>query len=125
MGAALQEHGELQAAVELSCVAAGLQPVAPFVHKCLQLHETFGVRFGVMLIGPTGENGCCPVLMPGWRLHLAVPSASECLGGGVAGQGCAHLQARKCHAADAGLLAVAAGQQGSLQALSRWTHLQR
>eukprot|EP00891_Asterochloris_glomerata_P001497 jgi/Astpho2/1497/e_gw1.00026.129.1_t len=58
------EHGELQAAVELSCVAAGLQPVARFVHKCLQLHETLGVRFGVMLIGPTGggKTQCCSML---------------------------------------------------------------
>ena len=95
VGAALQEHGELQAAVELSCVAAGLQPVAPFVHKCLQLHETFGVRFGVMLIGPTGGNGCCPLLMSCCtftaaciRLYLV-----------MAGQGCAQPLAQKCHAA--------------------------
>ena len=52
----LQEQGELQAAVEQSCVALGLQPVASFVRKCLQLQETFGVRFGVMLIGPAGAQ---------------------------------------------------------------------
>ena len=99
LGAVLQEHGELQAAVELSCVAAGLQPVAPFVHKCLQLHETFGVRFGVMLIGPTGETGCCPVLMSCRIIHCRLHQTVLMM----AGQGCAQLQARKCHAAQAGL----------------------
>ena len=113
-GAALQEHGELQAAVEVSCMAAGLQPVAPLVHKCLQLHETFSVRFGGMLIGPTGKDGCCPVLMSGCTLHCCLhQTVLE-----VAGQDCAQLQAQKCQAAGADLLAVAARQQASLQALS-------
>lgn len=34
----------------------GLQKPAAFVHKILQLHETLGVRFGAMLVGPTGTG---------------------------------------------------------------------
>jgi len=32
----------------------GLQPVAPFLDKCVQLYETTIVRHGLMLVGPTG-----------------------------------------------------------------------
>ena len=34
----------------------GYQDQDPFVVKVLQLHETFNVRFGVMLVGPTGAG---------------------------------------------------------------------
>ena len=33
-----------------------LQASAPFVAKVLQLFETLNVRFGVMLVGPTGSG---------------------------------------------------------------------
>jgi len=32
------------------------QKHAPFITKVLQLYETFNVRFGVMLVGPTGSG---------------------------------------------------------------------
>lgn len=32
----------------------GLQPVPALVTKCIQLYETMVVRWGVMLVGPTG-----------------------------------------------------------------------
>ena len=51
-----QDFGELQVAVVSSCQEAGLQPVAAFVTKVIQLYETFNVRFGVMLVGPTGKG---------------------------------------------------------------------
>ena len=43
-------------AVKHSCEAAGLQPVPALVDKCLQLQATLAVRFGVMLVGPSGEH---------------------------------------------------------------------
>ena len=49
-----QDFGDLQVAVEACCDAAGLQKPADFVLKVIQLYETFNVRFGVMLVGPTG-----------------------------------------------------------------------
>ncbi|XRB21521.1 dynein axonemal heavy chain [Pseudoscourfieldia marina] len=50
----LNDYGDLQKAVEASLLAAGKQLVDDFVLKTIQLHETFNVRFGVMLVGPTG-----------------------------------------------------------------------
>ncbi|KAI8465887.1 MAG: dynein heavy chain 7 [Monoraphidium minutum] len=49
-----QDHGDLEGAVRGALAAAGLQQPAAFVSKVLQLHDTFDVRFGVMLVGPTG-----------------------------------------------------------------------
>ncbi|KAG1666392.1 hypothetical protein FOA52_006501 [Chlamydomonas sp. UWO 241] len=46
--------GDLQHAVVKAAQEMGLQPVPAFVTKAVQLHETFNVRFGVMLVGPTG-----------------------------------------------------------------------
>lgn len=43
---------------------ADLQIHGPFVKKIIQLFETFNVRFGVMLVGPTGggKTTCYEVL---------------------------------------------------------------
>ncbi|CAG9464970.1 unnamed protein product [Pedinophyceae sp. YPF-701] len=49
-----QDFGALQRALEDVTVKAGLQAVPAFITKCIQLHITFNVRFGVMLVGPTG-----------------------------------------------------------------------
>jgi dynein heavy chain len=50
------ELGELQIEVEKQLGLAGLQRVPPFVTKIMQLYETFDVRFGVVLVGPTGAG---------------------------------------------------------------------
>lgn len=51
----MQEPEQVLQAVRSSCEAAGLQPVPALVDKCLQLQATLAVRFGVMLVGPSGE----------------------------------------------------------------------
>ncbi|KAK3237367.1 hypothetical protein CYMTET_52552 [Cymbomonas tetramitiformis] len=54
-----QDYGELAHAIEQSIKTAGLQPKPVFVTKVVQLFETFNVRFGVMLVGPTGGGKTC------------------------------------------------------------------
>ena len=49
-----QDYGELRVAVVKSIETDGLQAIDAFVMKVIQLYETFNVRFGVMLVGPTG-----------------------------------------------------------------------
>ena len=49
-----QDFGDLYRASKEMAIAAGLQPHEPFLLKVLQLFITFNVRFGVMLVGPTG-----------------------------------------------------------------------
>ncbi len=51
--------GDWQVAAVEAAEAQGLQPVAPFITKVIQLYETFNVRFGVMLVGPTGGGKTC------------------------------------------------------------------
>eukprot|EP00955_Chlamydomonas_euryale_P044500 352906-Chlamydomonas_euryale.AAC.2 len=46
--------GDVAAAAACAARALSLQPTPPFLTKVVQLHETFNVRFGVMLVGPTG-----------------------------------------------------------------------
>lgn len=54
-----RDYGELQtAAVEIT-VTHGLQPEESFIRKVVQLFETFSVRFGVVLVGPTGGGKTC------------------------------------------------------------------
>uniref|UniRef100_A0A182QLA9 Dynein heavy chain 6, axonemal n=1 Tax=Anopheles farauti TaxID=69004 RepID=A0A182QLA9_9DIPT len=50
------ERGELQQAIEQCMMDRNLQPVPELVLKTLQLHETMAVRWGVMLVGPTGSG---------------------------------------------------------------------
>lgn len=50
----VQEPEELVQAVNKCCEAAQLQAVPALVNKCIQLQETLAVRFGVMLVGPSG-----------------------------------------------------------------------
>ena len=58
------DYGELQTQIEESIESFGLQQHPVFLLKCIQLFETFNVRFGVMLVGPTGggKTTCYNVL---------------------------------------------------------------
>ncbi|WIA37814.1 hypothetical protein OEZ86_014676 [Tetradesmus obliquus] len=48
------DQQQLTAALHSACGQLGLQPGPAFVAKAAQLHDTLGVRFGVMLVGPAG-----------------------------------------------------------------------
>ena len=50
------ELGELQVAVDAQVAAAGLQSVPAFSAKIMQVFETFNVRFGAVIVGPTGAG---------------------------------------------------------------------
>lgn len=50
------DQQQLTAALHSACGQLGLQPGPAFVAKAAQLHDTLGVRFGVMLVGPAGEG---------------------------------------------------------------------
>ncbi|XP_049536716.1 dynein axonemal heavy chain 6 [Anopheles darlingi] len=50
------ERGDLQKSIETCMVERNLQPVPEMVRKTLQLYETMVVRWGVMLVGPTGSG---------------------------------------------------------------------
>ncbi|XP_001354829.2 dynein heavy chain 6, axonemal [Drosophila pseudoobscura] len=48
------QHPNLEACLLMGLREKSLQPVATTIRKCLQLYETMCVRWGVMLVGPTG-----------------------------------------------------------------------
>ena len=48
------DYGELQEQIVSSIKEKLLQPVDAFILKVIQLFDTFEVRFGVMIVGPTG-----------------------------------------------------------------------
>ncbi|KAF2878695.1 hypothetical protein ILUMI_27474 [Ignelater luminosus] len=50
----LQEYGAFQTAIEDVMVVQGLQVEVAMIKKVIQLYETMIVRWGVMLVGPTG-----------------------------------------------------------------------
>jgi len=50
----IQDYGELEQALRQVIPELSLLPTDEFVLKATQLWETFNVRFGVMLVGPTG-----------------------------------------------------------------------
>ena len=58
------DYGELQTQIELTLDHKSLQRHPNFILKTIQLFETFNVRFGVMLVGPTGagKTTCYKVL---------------------------------------------------------------
>eukprot|EP01022_Parablepharisma_sp_SALTPOND_P016111 TRINITY_DN2328_c0_g1_i1.p1 TRINITY_DN2328_c0_g1~~TRINITY_DN2328_c0_g1_i1.p1 ORF type:complete len:2092 (+),score=299.17 TRINITY_DN2328_c0_g1_i1:7740-14015(+) len=57
-------YGALQKQIEQSLATMGLQNVPAFVLKVIQLYEIFTIRFGVMIVGPTGggKTTCFEVL---------------------------------------------------------------
>jgi dynein heavy chain len=48
------DYGELQAAIERTMRARNQQVIDRATTKVIELYQTFNVRFGVMLVGPTG-----------------------------------------------------------------------
>jgi hypothetical protein len=48
------DYGELLVAINKSCDDMNKQKPESFTTKVIQLYDTFFVRFGVMLVGPTG-----------------------------------------------------------------------
>jgi dynein heavy chain len=50
------ELGELQVAIDAQIAKSGLQNVELYINKIMQVYETFNVRFGVVLVGPTGAG---------------------------------------------------------------------
>jgi dynein heavy chain, axonemal len=50
------EYGELQTAIEHCMKERNIQPLPTLVNKCVQLHETMRVRWGVMLVGLAGSG---------------------------------------------------------------------
>jgi dynein heavy chain len=58
------DYGNLQEQVEGSIKDKVLQAVPEFITKVIQLFDTFEVRFGVMIVGPTGagKTTCYEVL---------------------------------------------------------------
>ncbi|EFJ52606.1 dynein heavy chain 7 [Volvox carteri f. nagariensis] len=49
-----QDFGELEQSIRAVLSSRGLQQPQSFVTKVIQLYDTMNVRFGVMLVGPTG-----------------------------------------------------------------------
>jgi hypothetical protein len=64
-----QDLQAVPVAVRAVCADLGLQPVASFVDKVLQLNATVEVRFGVMLIGPAGRTVLFVCLTSCWLCH--------------------------------------------------------
>lgn len=58
------DYGDLDKAVRSAINMKNLQEVPTFITKVIQLFDTFNVRFGVMLVGPTGagKTSCYKVL---------------------------------------------------------------
>jgi dynein heavy chain len=50
------DYGNLKTTIEEMIVIKKLQLHPAFVIKVIQLFETFNVRFGVMIVGPTGAG---------------------------------------------------------------------
>lgn len=67
------EDTQLLDALTAACWGCGLQPEDSFVSKALQLHDTLGVRFGVMLVGPAGEGPSHPAQR--WPMPLLLLEA--------------------------------------------------
>jgi dynein heavy chain len=58
------DYGELETSIRECITKEQLQPVPGFIHKVIQLYETFSVRFGVMIVGPatSGKTTCYNIL---------------------------------------------------------------
>ncbi|CAD7077293.1 unnamed protein product [Hermetia illucens] len=50
----VSERGDLEKTITECIVERNMQAIWPMINKCIQLYETMVVRWGVMLVGPTG-----------------------------------------------------------------------
>ena len=75
----VNEMGELRHAIDRQLTLAGLQRVEGHIVKIEQLFETFNVRFGVVIVGPTGagKTAAYRVLAGAMTELRAAGSASE------------------------------------------------
>ncbi len=48
------QFADVSAALEKVVLERGLQLHVPWLNKCIQLYETYLVRHGIMLVGPSG-----------------------------------------------------------------------
>eukprot|EP00878_Enallax_costatus_P035097 GHUV01039073.1.p1 GENE.GHUV01039073.1~~GHUV01039073.1.p1 ORF type:complete len:243 (+),score=83.09 GHUV01039073.1:66-731(+) len=75
-----QDYGELEQSIRAVLSQRGLQQPADFVTKVVQMYDTMCVRFGMMLVGPTGGGKtACYLTLQGalTRLRKDVNSTNE------------------------------------------------
>lgn len=83
-----QDNGELETSIRSVLSLRGLQQPTAIVTKVVQLHDTMHVRFGVMLVGPTGggKSECLRTLQGALtRLRVDMRSRNDKFQVGVAG----------------------------------------
>lgn len=70
-----QDHGDLEKNVKQVLDQRGLQKPDTFVTKVIQIYDTMNVRFGVMLVGPTGggKSECYRTLQVRMRASGSFP----------------------------------------------------
>lgn len=76
----IQDYGELEESIRFVLEDGGLQQPDAFVTKIIQLFDTLNVRFGVMLVGPTGggKTACSQALQQALtRLRQKLRSKDE------------------------------------------------
>ncbi|XP_022919976.1 dynein axonemal heavy chain 6 [Onthophagus taurus] len=64
----VQDYGEFQQTIIAQMVEHNLQPEHCMIKKIIQLHETMIVRWGVMLVGPTGGGKSAILNALNWAL---------------------------------------------------------
>lgn len=97
-GVLLQDYGELEESLRHVLVQRGLQQSPGFLKKAVQLWDTMCVRFGLMLVGPTGggKTTCCSVLQAALtRLRQELNHHNEQFQVGVDGNS-VHGRSHKC-----------------------------
>jgi len=77
-----QDHGDLEKNINVVLETRGLQRPQSYVTKVIQLYDTMNVRFGVMLVGPTGggKSECYRTLQVGLRPPTLAPRCSRACG---------------------------------------------
>lgn len=60
----MQDYGDLERSLRTVLEQRGLQQAPGFLKKAVQMWDTMCVRFGLMMVGPTGsgKTACCSAL---------------------------------------------------------------